>query len=229
MPKWEDTCDEGQIRAGQGRWLYYNIGGIIVNKWKSVMKRILAFWRWYVQIDRWKDLSISGEEECLHHRHHWPRYQLSASDGEGASKYRIALLSTSRRTVGWNQQQSDRGSMWNLPLPWTMLAGCGSVCIRSTAHKSTLELGSLPSEGSRQSTNKSLHNMPISGRGVSSGAKQSTCTVDWSPWAFIASNDTVALRTTRVRSKGPSIIRRLWQVRTWYFRSGVEDVPMGLD
>lgn len=110
--------------------------------------------------------------------------------------------------------------MWNLPLPWTMLAGCGSVCIRNTAHKSTLQLGSLPSEGSRQRTNKSLHRIPISGRGVSSGAKQSTCTIDWSPWAFIASNDTVALRTTRVRSNGPSIMRRLGLVRTGRFRSG---------
>lgn len=25
----------------------------------------------------------------------------------------------------------------SVPLPWTMLAGCGKVCIRRTAHKST--------------------------------------------------------------------------------------------
>lgn len=95
------------------------------------------------------------------------------------------------------------------PFPCTILAGCGNVCIRKTAHKSTGDDGSLPSEGSRQRTSKSLHNMPTSDRGVSSGAKQSTCTVDASPSALIASNETTALRTTRVRSKGPSMIRRL--------------------
>jgi len=48
------------------------------------------------------------------------RYQFNASDGDGASKYRMALLSTNRKA-----------------LPWTILAGCGSVCIRRTAQRST--------------------------------------------------------------------------------------------
>jgi len=117
--------------------------------------------------------------------------QFSASDGEGASKYKIALLSTRRSAF-----------------PCTILAGWGKVCIRKTAHKSTGDDGSLPSEGSRQRTSKSLHNIPTSDRGVSSGARQSTCTVDASPSALIASNETTALRTTRVSSKGPSMIRR---------------------
>ena len=110
-----------------------------------------------------------------------------------------------------------------------MLAGWAWVCILNAAHRSTVELGSLPSEGSRQRTNISVHRIPISGRGVSSGAKQSTCTVDGSPWAFITSNDTLVLRTTRVRSKGPSIIRRLEQVRTCRFSSGRQGIPMRLD
>lgn len=97
----------------------------------------------------------------------------------------------------------------NIPLPWTMLAGCGKVCIRKTAHKSTYAIGSLPSEGSRHKTNKSLHRMPTRGRGVNSGARQSTCTVDASPWALIASKDTTVFLTTRVRSKLPSMIKRL--------------------
>lgn len=95
------------------------------------------------------------------------------------------------------------------PFPCTILAGWGKVCIRKTAHKSTGDDGSLPSEGSRQRTSKSLHNIPTSDRGVSSGARQSTCTVDASPSALIASNETTVLRTTRVSSKGPSMIRRL--------------------
>lgn len=95
------------------------------------------------------------------------------------------------------------------PFPCTILAGWGKVCMRKTAHKSTGDDGSLPSEGSRQRTSKSLHNIPTSDRGVSSGARQSTCTVDASPSALIASNETTALRTTRVSSRGPSMIRRL--------------------
>jgi hypothetical protein len=90
-----------------------------------------------------------------------------------------------------------------------MLAGCGKVCIRRTAHKSTGDDESLPSEGSRHRTSRSLHKIPTSARGVNSGARQSTCTVDASPNALNTSNDTIALRTTRVSSKGPSMMRRL--------------------
>lgn len=95
------------------------------------------------------------------------------------------------------------------PFPWTMLAGCGNVCIRKTAHKSTGVLISFPSEGSRQSTSKSLHKMPTNARGVNSGAKQSTCTVEESPCASNASKETMALRTTRVSLNDPSMISRL--------------------
>ena len=93
-----------------------------------------------------------------------------------------------------------------------MLAGCGKVCIRSTAQRSTGELGSFPSEGSLHKTRRSLQRMPTNGLGVSSGARQSTCTVDASPWALNASNDTTAFRTTRVNRREPSIIKRLGEV-----------------
>src|SRR5271170_5794582 len=97
-----------------------------------------------------------------------------------------------------------------------MLAGCGNVCIRRTAHRSTHDDGSCPSVGSRHSTNKSLHNMPMSDRGFNSGARHSTCTIEASPCALIASNDIVVLRTTRVKRSGPSIMRRLdtWSAQT---------------
>lgn len=97
----------------------------------------------------------------------------------------------------------------DIPLPWTMLAGCGNVCMRSTAHKSTGEFGSCPSDGSRHKTNRSLQRIPIKDRGVSSGDRHSTCTSEVSPCESMTSNDTVALRTTRVRCNEPSIMRRL--------------------
>lgn len=140
-----------------------------------------------------------------------PLYQFSASDGEGASKYRMALLSTRRRAVKMSGEWlfGTQKNWCDSPLPWTILAGCGSVCMRSTAHKSTGDDESLPSEGSRHKTSRSLHKIPTSARGVNSGAKQSTCTVDISPNALNTSNDTIALRTTRVSSNGPSMMRRL--------------------
>lgn len=97
----------------------------------------------------------------------------------------------------------------HLPFPCTMLAGCGRVCILKTAHKSTCELGSWPSEGSRHKTRRSLQRIPINGRGVNSGARQSTCTDVESPWELIESNETTAFRTTRVNRRGPSMMRRL--------------------
>jgi hypothetical protein len=141
-----------------------------------------------------------------------PRYQFKASDGVGALKYSIALLSTSRRAGGNEHAVSENpgARVEKVPFPCTILAGCGNVCMRNTAHKSTGDVGSWPSEGSRHRTRRSLHRIPISGRGVSSGARQSTCTVDASPWAFMASKDTTALRTTRVSNRGPSIISRLF-------------------
>lgn len=91
-----------------------------------------------------------------------------------------------------------------------MLAGCGKVCIRRTAQSSTNEFGSRPSDGSRHNTKRSLQSIPISGRGVSSGERQSTDTFVASPCESSTSKFMLCLRTTRVRSNGPSIIRRLW-------------------
>lgn len=49
----------------------------------------------------------------------------------------------------------------------------------------------------------------MSARGVISGARHSTWTVDASPWESITSNAMVAFRTTLVKLRAPSIIRRL--------------------
>ena len=94
-------------------------------------------------------------------------------------------------------------------LPCTILAGCGSVCIRSTAQRSTLDVGSCPSDGSRHSTSRSLHKMPTRDLGVNSGDKHSTSTEALSPCGSMTSKPTVAFLTTRVSCSGPSMIRRL--------------------
>ena len=140
-----------------------------------------------------------------------PLKQFSASDGEGASKYRMALLSTRWRaaTMGGEQLFRTKRDYQDPPLPCTMLAGCGKVCMCNTAHKSTKEDASLPSDGSRHRTSRSLHKIPKSARGVNSSARQSTCTVDALPNALKTSDDTTALQTTRVSNKGPSMIRQL--------------------
>lgn len=103
-----------------------------------------------------------------------PLNQFKASEGDGASKYRIALLSTRRKTRVDVKIDTTSPFQINLPVPWTMLAGWGKVCIRSTAHRSTADIGSFPSLGSLQRTRRSLHSIPMSGRGFSSGARQST-------------------------------------------------------
>lgn len=48
-------------------------------------------------------IAVIGARQCDDHQMgkvDKPRYQFSASEGDGASKYRIALLSTSRRAKG---------------------------------------------------------------------------------------------------------------------------------
>ena len=96
-----------------------------------------------------------------------------------------------------------------------MLVGWGIVCIRRTAQRSTGEFGSCPFEGSRHRTNRSLHKIPYSGRGVNSGAKQSTATLEASPWESNTSNAIVCLRTIRVIRSFPSIIKRLMMKQIW--------------
>jgi hypothetical protein len=166
-----------------------------------------------------------------------PLYQFSASEGEGASKYKMALLST-KRNAGKHGYHQPRllmilSSNIYLPLPCTILAGCGRVCILNTAHKSTCEPRSWPSDGSRHKTRRSLHSIPINGRGVNSGAKQSTCTVVASPCELIVSNDTTAFRTTRVSKRGPSMMRRLkisyWTVSGTVKKTHRKNIPMRLD
>lgn len=96
-----------------------------------------------------------------------------------------------------------------------MLVGWGIVCIRRTAQRSTGEFGSCPFEGSRHRTNRSLHKIPYNGRGVNSGAKQSTATLEASPWESNTSNAIVCLRTIRVIRSFPSIIKRLMMKQIW--------------
>ena len=144
-----------------------------------------------------------------------PLNHVKASDVDGASKYNIALLSTKRSAAQTSGEfLLSNHDIDNVPFPCTMLAGCGSVCIRRTAHRSTCELGSCPSVVSRHKTSKSLHRTPIKDRGVSSGDKHSTCTVDASPFESMTSKETVALRTTLVSWRGPSMISRLIESRS---------------
>lgn len=97
----------------------------------------------------------------------------------------------------------------NTPLVWTILVGCGIVCIRRTAHRSTGELGSCPFEGSLQRTNRSLQRIPYKGRGVCSGARHSTSTFGVLPLESTISNETVCFRTIRVNFNLPSMMSRL--------------------
>lgn len=161
----------------------------------------------------------SCREHCQHRLTHdpWvslPLNHVSASEVDDASKYKIALLSTSLSTIPRKSHQPTGQQIKDMksdsPFPCTILAGCGNVCILNTAHRSTNEFGSFPSLGSLHSTIKSLHKMPTNALGVCSGLKQSTCTFDASPWLSISSNAIVAFRTTRVRSKGPSMMNRRW-------------------
>ena len=77
----------------------------------------------------------------------------------------------------------------------------------------------------------------MSERGVYSGERHSTCTVDASPCALITSNAIVALRTTRVSRRGPSMMRRLRRhfsiarvthcsgTHRWGWTSGLGNLP----
>lgn len=122
-----------------------------------------------------------------------PRDQVSASEVEPASKYRIALLSTTLSV-----------------LPCSTLAGSGTVCILSTAQRSYSVCGFSPFDGSLQRTRRSLQRMPTSGRGVASVVRQSTCTRVFSPSGLYTSLNVWDLRTTRARTIRPSMTRRLF-------------------
>lgn len=122
----------------------------------------------------------------------------------------MALLSTTRIATS-EKSERDTKNERNIDeqFPCTMLAGCGNVCIRRTAHRSTGSVWSFPADWSLQRTSRSLHKMPTRERGVSSGARHSTWMLVLSPTGLMTSKAIEDFRTTRVRCRGPSMINRL--------------------